>query len=521
MPIQTVCTQCQARFNAPEKAVGRQVNCPKCQQAFVIQALVKPTVPATAAKTASSAAQAKATAPRPQTVSASKPAHPSPPIKAGSPPQTTAEKPAPLTEAELAAAFTGAVPRTRVPLSYRFGVLLASGVMVALVAVYLSLIAAVGWLVFYHFTHHGGLLSMPGGGRARALAFIVYAAPGFIGPVVIFFLFKPLLARPAKQERTRSITRQGEPMLFLFVDRVCESVGAPVPKRIDVDCDVNASASFRRGLLSFLGKDLVLTIGLPLLAGLSCREFGGVLAHEFGHFAQGAGMRMSYLVRSLSGWFMRVVYQRDQWDEWLESTSEDLDLRIGWVVLVAQGAVAVSRGVLWVLMRIGMLVSGILLRQMEFDADRYETKFAGAEAFASTSRKLGRLSLASQLASAQINEHLVDRRLVDNLPALISINARAMPPETAAKFDAEADAVSTGWYDTHPCQRDRVAAAQRLGGEGVFRLERPARELLADFAAQAKATTWDLYMGAFGPKVPRDALVPAPEFARASKASWK
>jgi hypothetical protein len=49
--------------------------------------------------------------------------------------------------------------------------------------------------------------------------------------------------------------------------------------------------------LGVFKKDLVLTIGLPLVAGLSVREFGGVLAHEFGHFAQGGGMRLTALVR--------------------------------------------------------------------------------------------------------------------------------------------------------------------------------------------------------------------------------
>jgi hypothetical protein len=55
----------------------------------------------------------------------------------------------------------------------------------------------------------------------------------------------------------------------------------------------------------------------------------------------------------------------------------------------------------------------------------------------------------------------------------------------------------------------------------VFHLDRPACELLQDFAAQSKATTWDLYLGSFGPKVPREALVPVAEFARASKCQWK
>lgn len=53
----------------------------------------------------------------------------------------------------------------------------------------------------------------------------------------------------------------------------------------------------------------MLTIGLPLVAGLSLQQLAGVLAHEFGHFSQGAGMRLTYIVRSINAWFLRVVYE--------------------------------------------------------------------------------------------------------------------------------------------------------------------------------------------------------------------
>jgi len=58
-----------------------------------------------------------------------------------------------------------------------------------------------------------------------------------------------------------------------------------------VVCDLNAAAGFRRGAASFFGNDLVLTIGLPLVAGLSLREFAGVVAHELAHVTQKHGFR--------------------------------------------------------------------------------------------------------------------------------------------------------------------------------------------------------------------------------------
>ncbi len=127
-------------------------------------------------------------------------------------------------------------------------------------------------------------------------------------------MLKPLFARPGKREKARVLDPEIEPLLFAFVDGVCTSVGAPRPNRIEVDCQVNASAHRDAGPLAVFSNELVLTIGLPLAAGLNMKQFAGVLAHEFGHFSQGAGMRLSFLIRAISFWFARVVYQRDRWD---------------------------------------------------------------------------------------------------------------------------------------------------------------------------------------------------------------
>lgn len=517
MPTVTDCSHCRAKYSVPESAVGKRATCAKCGQAFVVAVASAASVSKVAVKyAAANPVVAPSVEAKPQAAGKA----PAAKQQATAKPQA-AKGAARLTEAELSAAFAGPLERVRVPIAYRFGIVLVAAVMVVLPLIYLGLIAAVSYGVYYHAINHTGLLSVGGGSRVRSIMLLVYAAPLFIGPVMILFMVKPLFARPAKQERSRSLTRQGEPLLFAFVDRVCEAVGAPQPKRIDVNCDVNASAGFRRGTWSMLGNDLVLTIGLPLVAGLSVREFGGVLAHEFGHFAQGAGMRLSYLVRMIANWFLRVVYQRDAWDQWLEEVAHELDARIGWVVMLAQLGVMIGRGVLWVLMHVGFLVAGVLLRQMEFDADRYETRFGGSESFARTTRMLQRLMASSQLANAQMMEHLDGKRLVEDLPALILLNARTIPPEAAVNIDKEIAASRTGWLDTHPCDRDRLAAAEKLASPGIFHLERPARELLADFTAQSKATTWDLYLASFGPKVPRDALVPVPEFTRASQCRWK
>jgi hypothetical protein len=407
----------------------------------------------------------------------------------------------------LEKAFDGAIRPVRRTLTYRFAVLMSLGVMLLTPLVYLAIIGATGFAVYYHAVNHTGILTAVRG-RGVVLAAIAYTAPLVVGPILIFFMFKPFFSRPRREERRRSLVRQNEPLLFEFVDKVCDAVRAPRPKRIDVDCQLNASASFRRGFLSFLGSDLVLTIGMPLVAGLSLREFGGVLAHEFGHFSQGAGMRLTYVLRSVSNWLARSVYQRDNWDEWLESTAQSVDLRVGWVLLLAQGMVWATRRILALLLHLSMAISGYALRQMEYDADRYEARFAGSDAFESTTRKMGYLGAALQTAYNQLGRMQREGALVDDLPRLVVLNETRFEPNFKRGIDEQITKATTGWFDTHPASRDRIRNAHAEQAEGVFRLDRPASDLFRDFDAQSRAATWELYRDALGEHVDRASLRP-------------
>ena len=209
----------------------------------------------------------------------------------------------------------GTIAPTRLSAAYRLGLVVVAMAMLLLPLVYLGLIVLAGLAVWWHLTANLWILEGRSGGFWKILA---YLGPAVAGVVVVFFLVKPVLARPERRREPVPLDRDAEPVLFAFIEQICRQVRAPVPRRVQVDCQVNASAGFLPRPLGLLRRDLVLTIGLPLVAGLSVRELGGVLAHEFGHFAQGGGMRLTALVRGINGWFGRVVYERDQWDDELE-----------------------------------------------------------------------------------------------------------------------------------------------------------------------------------------------------------
>jgi hypothetical protein len=167
--------------------------------------------------------------------------------------------------------------------------------------------------------------------------------------------------------------------LYQFIAHLSDLLRVSMPKRIYVDCEMNAGVGFRRGWLSFLGNDLVLTLGLPLVAGLNTRQFAAVVAHELGHCTQGFAMRLGYIVDRIDRWFSRVVYERDAWDEAFEAWANSVeDWRVSLIVACAGLAVWLSRRVLALLMLVGHAASCFLSRQMEFHADACAMAVAGS-----------------------------------------------------------------------------------------------------------------------------------------------
>lgn len=391
---------------------------------------------------------------------------------------------------EVLAGLAGRIEPVRTGMGYRAGLLLAAAVMLVLPVVYVSLIAGVCYLIYLHATANAVIFETVHSARA---AIVLYFGPIVAGAIVVLFMIKPLLARRVDDSVPLTLRRQDEPLLFEFVDRLCRAVGAPTPARIDVDLEVNASASFKGGWAGLLGNKLVLTFGLPLAAGLDTRQFAGVLAHELGHFAQGSAMRLSYIVRDVNAWFARIVYHRDQWDQSLVSAAKESHVAIMVVCWVALVVVWLTRRVLWCLMMVGHGACAFLLREMEYDADRHECRLAGSATFDSTFQAIRCLNAASGAAFSDLSAAWRERRLCDDLPALIRARQTDMPGEIrTALLDAGKDA-KTGWFDSHPADAARSRAAAREAAPGLFTVEAPTTVLFQDFAELSRIATMLFY----------------------------
>jgi len=317
--------------------------------------------------------------------------------------------------------------------------------------------------------------------RGYLLVLLAYITPIVVGGLIVISMLKPLLARPARDKEGYLLKPDKDPILFEFISRVCEAVGAPQPSVIEFTMDVNAAAAPRKGLFSLVRRDLRLVIGVPLIAGITVEQLGGILAHEFGHFSQSTGLILSSLIIRMNYWFTRMVFQRDQFDYWLEAAAHGLDFRIGWVLHLGRLGIWLSRTILYGLMILGWAVSGRFSQQMEFDADRYQVRLAGSHTVENTLPYLALLDAGHQLAISTLIESLSRREVVDDYPRLILEKSKQLPPEIAKKIKKAMRTQQTRWFDTHPSLRDRIENARRENAPGILHSEYPASVLFRDF----------------------------------------
>ena len=418
-----------------------------------------------------------------------------------------ASAPASVLDDPALAGFRGAIRPVPATWLYRVALVLVAVLMLLLPLLYLAVIAALGYMMYWHATANAGML----GGRASKGAMLIFSAPFIVCGLAVFFLLKPLLARRPPAAAPRMLEPAEEPLLFAFVDKVCAAVHAPRPGRIAVTCAVNASASLRRGLLSLLGNDLVLTIGLPLVACQSLPQFTGVLAHEFGHLGQSVGMRAVYVIRRVNHWFARVVYERDEWDLRVERwtrAARKIHVFLSGFFYAVQGMIWLGRRVLRALMWIGHVMSNVLLREMEFDADRHALRLVGKEAFGSALREVAVISVANDGAMHDLGGAWRSRRLADDLPALVRANIAQLEPEVQRKIVEHGLTENTTMYASHPAIRDRITELQREVDPPMFAGEGPATRLFRDFPALAREVTLAEYRRQLADEVSPANLVP-------------
>ena len=506
MSINAVCPGCNYAVNVPDEYLGRKAKCAKCRAVFTVgdspQVLLNSTEDSSVAtKVSPSNSVAN---PQPRT-STAKTKTPNPLHLHGQivlcPTLKTQDQYNRFRQSILDP-LKEPIEMEDVSTGYKLALGFLAVILILLFCTYLGMIIGLCFFEYYYFatTFEPFLKSLnPTEGSGQAKATILLIAAYIAVPVglalVIVVLVKPLFFGWKSKDTRFEIFRKKEPLFFEFVDSLCRCVGAPAPERIFVDCEVNAAAGLTQGFFGALfgGNRCDLIIGLPLVAGMKTSEVAGVLAHEFGHFTQSGARRVHYIVQTILGWFAHIYYYRDRMDSWVVAGSTSghyVNIVFCWIIRVFLWA---ARRLIWVFLLLGHMTAGFMSRQMEYDADAFETKLTGSKGFAESTQKLLTLTFANRKTVDDINTMIRENRLPDNYPLLIAANMEIMGDECKTYVIKIIEESKTGSFDTHPCDKDRIAAAERADQPGIFHCDEPASLLFRNFLELSREVSIDFY----------------------------
>ncbi|UPW17278.1 M48 family metalloprotease [Agarivorans sp. TSD2052] len=389
-----------------------------------------------------------------------------------------AHKPSPKLKADFVKLLNGDFPRSSVSREYRFGLICTVLVTMITPLIYLAmLLGLITFSIFYFSVLVNNIGDMSGGLFSKLLLIVPY----FIVSVLFLFLLKPLFARYQEPKRYRLQAKRA-PALFNLVYVMCDKLSVPRPAEICLDTEVNASAGGLDGLLSLRRGQLRLTIGLPLLTGMNMRQLSGILAHEFGHFAQSQAMQTRYIVHTVNTWFQSRAYEPDEWDIRLEKWAEQehMPLMMNIAIFAAQTSIGLTRFIFSALFKLNFRLTQYMSRAMEFDADSYESRFVGSEQFEKTAIELRKLALASQKI-ADINKLAWnDNKLLINIPLAIANLAKQTSAEQLSKIEQQINRGESTPWDSHPTDLDRIKFVTRRNDKGIFSCELPADQLITE-----------------------------------------
>jgi Zn-dependent protease with chaperone function len=402
-------------------------------------------------------------------------------------------------------------PKRPVTFGHRLTALAVAMTMLVLPVIYVLFALGEGWLTWWHITNDYVWVGVRGVGQPKLVALVMYIGLAVGGVAWFFSLIRPLFFRLAKPERQAGLSRAEEPLIFAFADRLADKVGCPRPDIIRLSLDVNASAYYETSWFGLRRQAFTLTLGMPLIRGMTLSQLAGVMAHEFGHFSQRGSIFLDRLIMRVNTWFVLAVHRRDAIDAVVQTLTEGGGhWTISILGLVLLCLVSFGRLVLWCLMQVGLLVSASLMHRMEFDADSYEVRIIGSSGFAVTMRRLVALGIAQEIAVKYAFDSLQCRILPSDLSAFMAELADRSP-QIKKKAKKQIDREPKVLRSSHPPMRERIAAAKQMDLPAAFESPVPGTALLKSFDKSSAALTDFLYRMLYGPAVPRDSIHPTLE----------
>jgi Zn-dependent protease with chaperone function len=476
------CPHCSEKLNIKDEYAGRKGKCPKCQKPFTVPGTPAEAGRSTVVLTKSTTKQAAET------------------VRAASATHVLTKAPVNRDQVrqQVLAAISSKMTPPQVSLGRKLGILLVLGVVVLLplfyIAVFAGLVYGIYWLLTSSYA-------------AQLSPTVVWVA---IAGAAIFLvcMLKPLIEPRRRTIAVHPLTKEKQDLLAEFVGQICEQIDAPRPAVIQTECSARLAAESRRMLMGLLHRDVVLTMGLPLVACLSVEQLAGLVAGQMAQFRRRAGSGSTNTIRAINGWLWRSVYEDGQFDAWLRRVAERRHFHLAKLLLPLRAIKLFAQMALFVPMFIGNTVASSLVRRVELDADRAGARLVGKETFAGALVRLGLIEFTWQGVIAELDYLHKNQQLPDSLPKQLALRMLDMTPELCAALRETVGKPEEKPFDSRPSEPERLEAIQAEPPKGVLDCKLPAPALLAEYESTAEKVTWDYYLPIYGARLLKEAMVP-------------
>ena len=276
--------------------------------------------------------------------------------------------------------------------SYKLKASMAVLSIILFFLLYATLVVGLAWLFYYAIIYEMTVVN-----KLTIIAKLgAIAGSGMLFIFTLKFVFKLKNHQPINRIK---LDKEEQSELWEFVNQICKETGAPRPRHIFIDPDVNAYVSYSNIWLSmFLPVKKDLTLGLGLISCLNMSEFKAVVSHEFGHFAQ-RSMKIGSFINSANTIIHDMIFSRDKWDDTLD-TWRSADIRLSIAAWVITPIIWLIRQMLALFYKFLNIMHSSLSREMEFNADKVAVSTSGSEAIVSS---LWRLDSGSESWNSTVN----------------------------------------------------------------------------------------------------------------------
>ena len=285
------------------------------------------------------------------------------------------------------------------------------------------------------------------------------------------------------------------PKLFQFFESLSEYIGCKKPNEFYVTNETNISITFVDGIAGMFSGKTALLIGMPLVAGMSLQQFSGMVAREYGHFAQGRAVYIRFTINAINKWLYARAYKKDKIDEKIESYLKDHEVMtfLSIICQIVKFGFRLPRWIFQFLYKISLRCSYDLSRKFEFDADRYEVNVTGSSVFEQNAINLQVLNLSKNQVDKIILQKFHDTATVfEDIPLAVANIAKKYDEKAKQRIQKRMRIILEVW-SANPADHERVVLSQQRNEQGLDIPLIPAAKLFGNVAVLNKKVSRQYY----------------------------